>query len=95
MTEAERDLARLESLAGLSLTADERRRLAADLQRLLTFLGELPDQTAALAAGPGGPLREDEPAVTPLAGLTVALRDGWFTVPPLRNDGPPEADGVA
>ena len=95
MATDESDVTRLEALAGLSLTADERRRLAGDLQRLLAFVGELPVQVAADPATAGGPLRPDTPADAVLARDSVALRDGWFTVPPLREGEAPEGGDVA
>jgi aspartyl/glutamyl-tRNA(Asn/Gln) amidotransferase C subunit len=81
---------RLERLAALSLEAEERTRVAADLTRFLGYVAELGESDAAATATPAAPaddagivhtLRPD--TVVPFAGRTEALA------------GAPELDGTA
>ncbi|MBC7222445.1 Asp-tRNA(Asn)/Glu-tRNA(Gln) amidotransferase subunit GatC [Candidatus Bipolaricaulota bacterium] len=89
----EKVMVKVEALAGLRLTPEERERLRADLEKILAYfqkLGEvLTEGVPPFSPLPGvvNAFREDEPA--PSLPQEEALRnapekeDGFFAVPPL------------
>lgn len=89
----EKVMVKVEALAGLRVTPEERERLRVDLEKILAYfqkLGEVPTEgVPPFSPLPGvvNAFREDEPA--PSLPQEEALRnapekeDGFFAVPPL------------
>ncbi|MFN3346368.1 MAG: Asp-tRNA(Asn)/Glu-tRNA(Gln) amidotransferase subunit GatC [Candidatus Bipolaricaulaceae bacterium] len=86
-------MAKIEALAGLRLTPEEREALRADLEKILAYFQKLQEvQTQGVPPfsplpGQTNVLREDEPGAS--LSQEAALRnapdavDGYFRVPPL------------
>ncbi len=89
----ERVMARVEALAGLRLTSEEREHLRADLEKILAYFRKL-QEVPTEGVPPFSPLpgvtnafRPDEPgpSLPPEEALANApeKEDGFFSVPPL------------
>ncbi len=98
MTITPSDLARLATLAALDVPADQLATLAAEVDRIVSYVGQLalgdePADPPAVAASVGVRLRADVvrpiPMLRPLAEFAPQFRDGFFVVPRSAGHGGP------